>query len=421
MPYTLIQGSFHIQNPDSPLTGPEPDGDTLKFAPRNRDLVSGLPRPNRSAEFNRAGQTNIRFEAIDALETHFSVAGESFHQPLDLALGARDALLARMGFGKVTFFADKPFKVESVEHHPVPGYVLSNGLDTYGRVIAFVFTGEHPAADGTRVFLTPDILGTSLNVHMLKTGNAWAAFYLGMPAELREPLRQFAIDAREAKLGLWERASGLPGNSVEIQGLQDLQDKVVWPKLFRRLVPYFQEGNQDFAGLDAWLRADPRNRDDRLLLPNRELGNMHDLIVEQGHRIFLEHFPEDVIVVPDDYVLPQPPVVIEPIRAGVLRIIAALIDPLQSPERGHETVTLMNVTEHSISLDGLQLADNHGKQALSGSLDAGETQRVQLTNTVRLSNTRDTISLLDTNGTLIDQVSYEKRQLPPTGHSMVFK
>jgi hypothetical protein len=242
-----------------------------------------------------------------------------------------------------------------------------------------------------------------------------------MPAELREPLRHFAIDARDAKHGLWARASGLPGNSVEIQNLNDLQGKVIWPKLFRRLVPYFQEGNQDFAGLDAWLRADPRNRDDRLLLPNHELGNMHDLIAEQGHRIFLEHFPENVIVVPDDYVLPQPPVVVEPVHAGALRILAALIDPLQTPERGHETVTLINVTENAISLDGLQLADNNGKQALSGSLNAGETVRLRLSNSVRLSNTRDTISLFDANGTLIDQVSYEKRQLPPAGHSMVFK
>lgn len=425
MSYTLIKGSFHIHNPESPLSGPEPDGDTVKFAPLNRDLVSRLPRPNRAAKFNRSGQINLRFEAIDALETHFSVAGETFHQLLPLALGARDALLARLGFGEVKFFAEKPFKVESVAHHPVHGYIFSNGLDTYGRVIAFAFTGEYPATDGTQVFLTPAMLEASVNAHMLKTGHAWPAFYLGMPADLRESLRQLAIEAREASRGLWAEAAGMPGKPAAIRGPQDLQEAVIWPKLFRRLVPYFQEGFEDFAALDAWLRIDPRNRDDRLLLPNRELGNMHDLIVEEPHRIALSHFPEDVVIVPDDYVLQEPPAVPEPPRAGAgagaVRIIAALVDPLQRPEGSHETVTLLNTAEHPIRLDGWHLADNNGRFMLSGEIGAGEALRVRLAQTtVRLSNTRDTLTLLDPGNALIDQVSYEKRELPAPGRSKIF-
>jgi endonuclease YncB( thermonuclease family) len=420
MSYTLIQGEFHIHNPDAPLIGPEPDGDTLKFAPRNRELVLRLPRPNHAAGFNGKGQINIRYEAIDALETHFSVAGTTFHQPLDLALAARDALLARTGFGKVTFFAEKPFKVESVEHHPVPGYLLSNGLDTYGRVIAFAFAGEPPSTDGTQVFLTPGMLEESVNAHMLGSGHAWPAFYLGMPAELRGYLGRLSVEARVATLGLWASAKGIPGKPVEIRNMNELQDMVVWPKLFRRLAPYFLEGHRDFSTLDAWLRADPKNRDDRLLLPNRELGNMHDLIVEQEQTLYLAEYPEDVVIVPDDYVLMEPPVATEPARAGSVRIVAALVDPVQTNERGHETVTLLNTSETGIVLNGWRLADNSGRLILSGQLGAGETIRVPLSGAVRLSNTRDTISLLDAQGSLVDQVSYEKRQLPLPGHSLVF-
>ena len=87
-----------------------------------------------------------------------------------------------------------------------------------------------------------------------------------------------------------------------------LQQAVIWPKLFRRLAPYFVQGHSNFDGLDAWLRADPRNRDDRLLLPTLELGNMHDLIVEDGEQIRLAYATEDVVIVPDDYVLPVGPV-----------------------------------------------------------------------------------------------------------------
>jgi len=68
MSYTLIKGEFHIHYPANPLNGPEPDGDTLKFRPDNRELVLALPKPNQPASFNRDGITSIRFEGIDALE-----------------------------------------------------------------------------------------------------------------------------------------------------------------------------------------------------------------------------------------------------------------------------------------------------------------------------------------------------------------
>ena len=422
MPYTLIKGTFHIHYPARPLNGPEPDGDTIKFKPHNRNLILNLPKPNQAASFNLDGITSIRFEAIDALETHFDVQGEEFHQKLDLALGERDALLARMGFGAIKYFVQHPFKVESVENHPIAGYILSNGLDTYGRTIAFVFVGEHPAIDGASVFVTPQMLDDSLNAFMLRTGNAYAAFYLTMPAELREHLRGIASLARAGDAGLWAQATGTIDRAARITGLDMLQQLVIWPKLFRRLAPYFVLGNTNFDGLDAWLRADPRNRDDRLLLPTMELGNMHDLIVEDGDQIRLAYNTEDIIVVPDDYVLPPPVVTPPPVRVGTgdIRIIAALVNPLQSPERGHETVTLLNTTAADVNLIGWFIADASGRFAISGMLAAGEARRITLGGAVQLSNTRDTLSLLDPQAAIVDQVSYEARTLPAEGRTKVF-
>ena len=422
MPYTLIKGSFHIHYPENPLNGPEPDGDTIKFQAIDRDLIANLPRPNQAARFTRSGMTSIRFEAIDALETHFDVEGEEFHQKLDLAVAARDALLAEAGFGLIRFFAQRPFKVESVQNHPVRGYILSNGLDTYGRTIAFVFTGEHPAVDGSQIFVTTEMLEASLNVFMLRQGHAYAAFYLTLPVDLREYLRTIARNAREAGTGLWPQATATVELAAEIPGLAVLQQLVIWPKLFRRLAPYFTQGHADFAALDTWLRADPRNRDDRLLLPNLELGNMHDLIVEEGSRIRLAYAPEDVVIVPDDYVIqvvvvPTPP----PTRVGRgdIRIVAALVNP-RGVERGQETVTLLNATQVDIDLTGWSIADASGQQLLNGMISSGEAIRVRLGNAVQLSNTRDTITILDPQKNIIDQVSYQARDLPVEGHSKVF-
>lgn len=423
MPYTLIKGSFHIHYPDRPLNGPEPDGDTIKFQPVDRDLIANLPRPNQAARFTQNGMTSIRFEGIDALETHFEVEGQEFHQKLDLALAARDALLAEAGFGEVRFFAQRPFKVESVQHHPVRGYILSNGLDTYGRTIAFVFTGEHPAVDGSQIFVTGDMLDASLNVFMLRKGHAYAAFYLSLPVELREYLHGIAREARMAGAGLWPQATATTELAADIPGLAVLQQLVIWPKLFRRLAPYFTQGHTNFDALDAWLRADPRNRDDRLLLPNLELGNMHDMIVEEGSLIRLAYAPEDVVIVPDDYIIQQPVVPAPPpvrVGRGDIRIVAALVNPLAN-ERGHETVTLINTTPRDIELSGWVMADASGRQLLSGLLAEGEAIRIKLSNSVKLSNIRDTITLLDAQENIIDQVSYQARELPPEGHVMVFQ
>ena len=421
MPYTLIKGSFHIHYPERPLNGPEPDGDTIKFQPLDRDLIASLPRPNQAARFTQSGMTSIRFEGIDALETHFDVEGQEFHQKLDLALAARDALLAEAGFGQIRFFAQRPFKVESVQNHPVRGYILSNGLDTYGRTIAFVFTGNHAAVDGSQIFVTPEMLATSLNIFMLRKGHAYAAFYLTLPVQLREYLRSIARNARETGVGLWPQATATTEIAAEISGLVVLQQLVIWPKLFRRLAPYFTEGHTDFAALDAWLRADPRNRDDRLLLPTFELGNMHDLIIEEGSRVRLAYAPEEVVIVPDDYVLqvpiPTPPPV--HIGSGDMRIVAALVNPLAA-DRGQETVTLLNATPRDIDLTGWWVADASGEQRLSGIVAKGEAIRIKLGSGVQLSNTRDTVTVLDPQRNIIDQVSYQARELPAEGYSKIF-
>jgi endonuclease YncB( thermonuclease family) len=418
MPYTLIKGELHIFNPADPRNGPEPDGDTLRFKPDLRDLVESLPRAGQPASFNLSGLTSIRFEAIDALETHFSAGGEQTHQDLALALGQRDALLQEAGFGAITFFADRPFKVQSVANHPLRAWILSNGLDTYGRVIAFVFAGDAPEEDGTRIFATSDMIDRSLNTFMLREGHAYPTFYLTMPADLREHLRAIAAATRAAGTGVYAHDVANTTTPATIPGLAELQTLALWPKLFRRLAAFFADGKTSLAELDAWLRLDPVNRDDRLWLPNRELGNMHDLIIVEGQTLRMSQLPEDVVIVPDDFVLPpeQPPV---QIGSGDVRIIAALINP-EGEDRGHETVTLLNTTNAQVALQGWVLADGSGRQPLAGSIAPGEAMRVVAAGSVQLSNTRDTITLRDPSGQIVHQVSYEPKDVPPSGRSLVF-
>lgn len=421
MPYSLIKGTFHIYYPENPKSGPEPDGDTIKFKPANRMLVEKLPRQNAPAKYNNAGITTIRLEGVDALETHFSIEGDEFRQRIDLALAARDFLLSEMGFGQIQYFIDPEFKVEQVENHPVNGYILSNGLDTYGRVIAFIYTGTNPAADGSTIYLTPQMLDDSLNARLLSSGNAYASFYLTLPAELRERLKQLTLDARDKSTGLWQNATVTTSKRAVIQNLDQLQQLVIWPKLFRRLAAYFQSGYDGLDRLQQWIREDKVNRDDRLILPNSELGNMHDLLIIDGDTLRMAYEPEEVVIVPDDYVLNPAPVPGPPAmqKAGI-RIVAALINPSGGQERGLESVTVINTLATDTNLDGLFIADKQSKQALSGNLKSGETLRVKLSSTLRLNNIRGTITIIDEEENISDVANYDSKDLPPEGHTMIF-
>jgi endonuclease YncB( thermonuclease family) len=296
MPYALLTGEFVIRYPDLPRSGPQPDGDTVKFAPDSPPLVQTLPRPSGGGpDINERG-ISVRLEAIDALETHF----EGAHQELAAANAARDELLRALGFTGVTFFPDLPNTVASADQDRVRGHVLSNGIDANGRMIGFVEPGEATEPDGTQVFLDVTRARGSVNAALLAAGLAYPALYSTLPASLRVEFAQAAREARAAGAGLWPRATADPEGAAQIADLAALEGLVLWPKLFRRLVPYLAEGASGFDGFDAWLRADPVNRDDQIVLVGRtEPARLHDVVEAAGDHVQLTAWPEDFVITPD--------------------------------------------------------------------------------------------------------------------------
>jgi endonuclease YncB( thermonuclease family) len=408
MSYTLLTGEFVIRYPDLPRQGPEPDGDTIKFAPDTPALVETLPRVSgRPPDLNSRG-ISVRLEAIDALETHF----ESDHQELAGANAARDRLLELLGFTGVVFFPDQPNKVESADQDRVRGHVLSNGIDANGRMIGFVYAGDPADPDGARIFLRPDRADQSANASLLADGHVYPAYYSSLPAELRTHFAGSSRAAREAQLGIWPRSTADPNGAATVTDLEGLQELVMWPKLFRRLVPFLATGATDLNGFDAWLRADPVNRDDALFLLDRlEHGNLHDVITASGHTIPLTVWPEDFIIGPDPAPGGGGGAGGTAAGAGDVVIIAALPDPAGA-DAGAESVTLLNVSGTAVTLNQWAIADAAGgREALQGRLAAGDAVRVKLSNGVQLSNRGDTLRLLDGGGAVIDEVAYQGTQV----------
>jgi hypothetical protein len=407
--YTLLQGWFVIRYSDLPRQGPEPDGDTIKFLPDSPGLVEGLPRRSgRPPDINARG-ISVRLEAVDALETHF---GET-HQELAGANAARDELLRRLGFTTVVFFLDLPNKVQSADQDALRGHVLSNGVDANGRLIAFVYAGESSAVNGSSVFVDEPLVDLSVNAALLAGGHAYPAFYATLPAELRTHLAGMSQAARAAAdpAGLWPRSTADPDGAATITDLPGVQQLVIWPKLFRRIVPYLAAGHADFDGLDAWLRADPVHRDDELFrLDTLEHANIHDVVRGAGHTIQLTVWPEQFIISPDP-APPGTPTGPRLVTAGDVLIVAAQPNPA-GDDRGRELVTLLNTTPAPIDLTGWALVDAAGgRQTLTGTIASGAVTQIPASGAVQLSNRGDTIVLLDPASQPVDQVAYKADQV----------
>jgi len=414
MSYTLLRGSFVIRYADQPRQGPQPDGDTVKFRPDTPGLVEALPRPSGVPPDLNGRGISVRLEAVDALETHF---GET-HQELAGARAARDDLLARLGFGNVVYFDDLPNTVQSADRDEVRGYVLSNGIDANGRMIGFVYPGDHPGPDGTGVFLDEALADQSANAQLLASGLAFPAFYATLPATLRTHLAEVSRTARNAGLSVRGRAVGDPDGPATVADLAGAEALAIWPKLFRRLVPYFAAGFPDLDDFDTWLRADPVHRDDTLfLLETAEQGNLHDVVSASGHEFRLTRWPEDFVISPDPVTGDggsKPAVV-----PGAVMIVAALPDPVGA-DLGNESVTVLNTTAEPVDLAGWALVDTaRGRHVLGQSLAGGEAVRVPLGNGVALGNTGDTLTLVDPKGMTVDKVDYKAGQVR-SGRTIVF-
>jgi hypothetical protein len=271
------------------------------------------------------------------------------------------------------------------------------------------------------VFVDTALVDQSVNARLLAAGLVYPAFYATLPADLRTHLAESSRAARAAQppLGLWPRSTADPDGAATIANLAGLEQLVSWPKLFRRIVPFLASGFGDFDGFDAWLRADPVNRDDELfLLDKLERGNMHDVVRGIGQQIQLTVWPEDFIISPD----PLPgggstgP---RQVGAGDVLILAALPDPIGT-DRGHELVTLLNSTAAAIDLSGWRLVDAAGgRQDLTGTVAAGAVVQVTAQGALQLGNQGDTIILVDGRGGSIDQVTYKADRVRP-GRTICF-
>ncbi|ETX07751.1 lamin tail domain-containing protein [Candidatus Entotheonella palauensis] len=401
--YRVIKGTFIIAREG---LGPyEPDGDTVRFEADDPSLITRLPRRG----FAPDNPASIRFEAIDALEKDQELAG---------AQASRNRMFELLGLGQQSLDTGSGgFRITSAEAGESRGYVLANGLDRYGRVIAFVFGTDPAHADGASIDPQLNELQTSVNAKLLEEGLVYATFYSTLSGSLRDALATISGQARTNQRGIWARAVGTPSRPAQINRISDLSRLVLFPTLHRRLDDFLLT-NTGFDDLAAWIRAEEsRNKTVRILQEDR-FTDLPGILQADGPFIRLTHAPEDFIfvdgpptVVPEEETQPQTRA-----AAGDIVIAGALVNPV-GPERGAEAITLLNTTNEAIDLAGWTVNDNAGVESLQGVLPGGRTSRIVL-RILQLRNRGDFVELKDDAGTLIDKVEWSSHI--PEGRTHVF-
>lgn len=276
MSFLLIKGTFHVK-------GSQPDGDSIKFKADNLKNWAKLSGPK--VEVKSKDQVQLRFEAIDSLETHY----QGFHQPMELAMKATNFVLENLGIKNVVW--DKAGRVKSADDG-TRGYILTRSTDQFGRPVCFVFGGDPSERDGSEVFLDKDKLKASINYKSAAEGLVYPTYYNGFFSDLRNELTAVVKKARQDEKGIWAKDQTNAG--FDVPSFEPLMDHVViMPKLFRRIAEYMGDGGS-IAGFKQFLYA---KWDPLIRVQQVHFTRLDAVIKVEGDRVTLSEAPEHLIFI----------------------------------------------------------------------------------------------------------------------------
>jgi endonuclease YncB( thermonuclease family) len=273
-----------------PIKGTEPDGDSVRFRPSDPADWTKVPGAH-PVRVNASGAAQLRADAIDALETHYTPqGGHTLHQPIQLADAAAAELLDWLGFTGVVRAGQK---VTAVDNDGRPGFILTRGADKYGRCVALIGRGDPPVQNGQLFHVDVDQLRETANHRLISTGLAYPTYYTNLYVELRNELSDQVATARQARAGVF--ADDRTQTGVTVESLATLTDEaVILPKLFRRLADYLQLNGDDpsLAGFEAFLSA---QADELWVIPTGQKTGLDNLVAVSGQTVSLKRPPEELV------------------------------------------------------------------------------------------------------------------------------
>lgn len=277
MRYKIIKGSFHV-------SGYSPDGDSIRFQADNQehwDFFKWKQAKNKNRE-----KKQLRFEAIDALETHY----EESHQPRSFGVAALEVLLKMVDIDQVVYNIAIT-KITSAADGTT-GFIASPALDIYDRPISLVFSGDTNLENGQELSASDLPLDSSINLKLLKLGLVYPTFYSSMEQELIDIFSKTTKKARSDKIGVWALDKTHDFTLWNKDTIQN--DIVILPKIFRRLTSFFIK-KSSYDELDNYLR---KSRDKVLIRATGEKKKLYEIMEIEGRKIKFLEKPEDLIFDP---------------------------------------------------------------------------------------------------------------------------
>jgi endonuclease YncB( thermonuclease family) len=239
--FKIIKGKFHVK-------GFQPDGDSIRFEaddPANWNIFQW-----QSANKKKSAKKQLRIDAIDALETHY----EGYHQPRPFALAALERLLKLLDIAYIEYSLSLTTIVNADDAKP--GFIITEGLDNYDRPISFLFPASAKLTDGAILTSEQVPIEKSVNYILAREGLVYPTFYTSTDRIIATKIRKAVALARKADRGLWAI------DSTPYLALWDIrtltEDVTLMPKLFRRLVEFF-DAYSDFKDLPAYMARQKDN------------------------------------------------------------------------------------------------------------------------------------------------------------------
>lgn len=281
MSFVAVRGLFQV-------VGYSPDGDSVRFKPSNPAVLKRLNGAQNLDSNVLSGEqpAQLRFEAIDTLETHY----QNQHQPAEYADQAANHLLQLLGIKNVQWTSDRSKIIKADDM--VPGTILVRDVEKYGRPVSIVVSGWHDhLVDGADVFVDAALFELSANNRMVESGLAYVTLYQGLPEDLRTHVVGSLHQAQASGRGLWP--SDVTTKGFDVDDLQSITElHVIMPKLFRRLIDFLKT-SEPIHKFKTFLE----NKQDpvRNLKTGVEFENLSTLVEIKGNRIRLKVNPEDLL------------------------------------------------------------------------------------------------------------------------------
>ena len=275
--YKVVAGTFHVK-------GFQPDGDSIRFQankPENWDFFQWETEADKLTK-----KKQLRVESIDALETHY----EGYHQSRAFALAALELLLDMLNIKSVTYSLSMTQIVDADDGKA--GFIASASTDRFGRPVSYLFPKTAQLTDGAIMDSATLPIEDSLNFQLAREGLVYPTFYTTTDRLFAEKIRAVVTRARKTKRGIWSIDRTPDFTLLDIRTLQE--DVLVMPKLFRRLVSFF-DNYSDFGKLGEYMA---KQRDNLVLWDGTKKKSLADLMKISGRRLQMKTPVEDILFSP---------------------------------------------------------------------------------------------------------------------------